>query len=106
MELTKEYFEQHLDQQFAEKLKNLATKDDLKGFATKDDLKTSLAAQSEELKAFAEEQTESLARIIAATVVEPMEAGFREIKGLLKISDQVNRHETDIQLLKQKLNIT
>ncbi len=76
MELTKEYFENYLGQQFDEKLKNVATKDDLRNLTTKGDL----ASQSRELKDFALEQTESLARIIATTVAEPMEKGFREIK--------------------------
>ncbi|MGH9761447.1 MAG: hypothetical protein ACREDR_18930 [Blastocatellia bacterium] len=51
-DLSKEHFE--------ETIKSLATKDDLKNLATKDGLKQ----QTEELKSYAREQTEELARMV------------------------------------------
>ncbi len=47
-------------------------------FATKDDLKIALDEQSKDLKSFAEEQTEHLARIIATTVAEPLDQHLRD----------------------------
>ncbi len=61
-------------------LVNFATKDDLVNFATKDDLK----AQTAELKAFAVEQTEELARIIAGSLAVPVEEIKKEVKDLRK----------------------
>ena len=71
-------------------LNGFATKDDLKGFATRDDLfamelrmdakfatKADLESQTEDLKAFAEEQTEILAQIIETTVAEPLHQHLR-----------------------------
>ena len=67
-DLTKEYLDKNL--------KELATKDDLTRLATKEDL----TKQTKELKAFTEGQTESLARIIAETVVLPMDKGFNNLE--------------------------
>lgn len=73
-------------------LKNLATKQDVeaiiiektKNFVTKDDL----TKQTKELRAFAEDQTEALARIVATTVANPMAEGFQAIeKKLDKLAD-------------------
>jgi len=52
-----------------EALKPLATKDELKSLATKEDLKplatkAALGQQTKELKAYADEQTQELARIV------------------------------------------
>ena len=62
------------------KLSNFATKDDLKGFVTKDDLKAmesridaKFDSQTKELKAYADEQTEHLAQMIANTVALPLQ---------------------------------
>ncbi len=77
-------FEQHIDKKFATKedLKSFATKEDLKSFATKDDLKgfvteeflkTELEKQTKELKAYTDEQTDTLAAYIAETIAIPLE---------------------------------
>ena len=60
-------FEDRIDNKFATKedLLSLEQRMDTK-FATKDDLETKLAAQTQELKTFAIEQTEELARIVAS----------------------------------------
>ena len=68
MELTREDFEVILDHKLDQKLDEKLDQK-LANFATKADME----AQTKELKQFAEEQTESLARIIATTVAEPLE---------------------------------
>jgi hypothetical protein len=89
--ITKEYFDQvldkkldekldqKLDQKLDEKLAKFATKEDIKNFVTKDDLDASLAAQTVELKAYADEQTDFLARIIATSIAEPLERVQRKL---------------------------
>lgn len=69
--VTKDYFEQTLDKRFNE-------------FEAKFDQK--LSDQTDELKSFAEEQTESLARIIQTSVVEPMEKRFEKLENRLESS--------------------
>ena len=98
-ELTKEYLDSIVQnlatkqdlEALPEKLKaqGFATKDDLVNFATKDDLvnfatKDDLKAQTAELKAFAVEQTEELARIIAGSLAVPVEEIKKEVKDLRK----------------------
>ena len=48
-------------------------------FVTKDYLNNALSEQNQELKAFAEEQTDHLARIIATTVAEPLDQHLRDV---------------------------
>jgi|GEM_PF-5360987 len=116
MELTKEYFEEYLGQQFDEKLKNVATKKDLKNFATKDDLggfatkkdlenfatkddlKAALSDQTAELKRYSDEQTESLARIIATSIAEPMETRFNRLDSLMDVRDRVRKIERHLNI--------
>jgi len=81
-ELTIEY----LDKKFAELSNVFATKADLDRFATKEDLNQALADQSIELKQFAEEQTEHLARIITTTVAEPLEKHLKEVSMFEEVS--------------------
>jgi hypothetical protein len=76
-ELTKEYFEEKLGG-FEEKLTRLVSEEYLE---------ERLAAQTTELKAFAEEQTEVLARIIQTSVVEPMEKRFENVETRLDSID-------------------
>ena len=83
MELTQEYFDQQLQK-----------------LATKKDLHEALRAQTEELKDYTDNQTESLARVIAVTVADPMEKHFAELKDLLQIRETVERHEREIAHLK------
>lgn len=66
-------------------LNNFATKEDLRIFATKDDLsqfatkneiqaiREDMKAQTKELKEFAMDQTEALARVIEEAIVQPLE---------------------------------
>jgi hypothetical protein len=79
MELTKEYFDQALQ-----------------SLTTKDNLKNALAEQTKELKAYADEQTENLARIIATSIAEPTN----------KVERRVQKLETDMQKIKQALQIS
>jgi prefoldin subunit 5 len=108
MELTREEFEQILDKKISnlatkDSLINLATKDSLLGLATKDDL----AKQTAELKKFAEEQTEQLARIIAVSVVEPMDEGFRIInKKIDALNPRVDKLEHEMKGLKSALSLS
>ncbi len=67
-ELTKEYFESHLEQVLDKRFDQFEQKFDQK-----------LDAQTKDLKQFAEEQTETLARIIQKSVVEPFEKRFNEV---------------------------
>ncbi|MBL8031163.1 MAG: hypothetical protein JNK33_02470 [Candidatus Doudnabacteria bacterium] len=106
MELTQEYFDSVV--------KNLATKDDLKSFATKDDLtnlvtkdnlKASLAEQTKELKQFAVEQTEELARIIAGTVAEPMQNHFGEPVNHEDIKAKVQELAQDVVKIRTALHL-
>ena len=56
MELTKEYFDKQINK-----------------LVTKADLESALRSQTEYLKGYTDNQTESLARVIALTVADPME---------------------------------
>ena len=98
-----------------EDLKGFATKEDLKGFATKEDLKQAVAplatkleltAQTKELKVFAREQTEELARIIANTVAAPMQNHFEELKDELEVREEVQTLKRDMLKIKQALHIS
>jgi formyltetrahydrofolate hydrolase len=110
--VTKEYFDQQLQrfvtkEYFDQQLDRFVTKDhfdqQIQRFVTKENLETTLdkrfddfeekmdkkfVAQTKELKEFAEEQTESLARIIATTVAEPLE----EVRGeVVKLERTIHR---------------
>jgi hypothetical protein len=76
-ELSEEYFDQ--------KLKSLATKGDLE-------------VQTKELKAYANQQTEKLAVMVAD--------GFEEVKELLDVRERVKHLESDMQKIKEALNIS
>jgi len=122
MDIDKKYFENYfksfekrfdrklnkkLDEKFDKKLAKFATKADLiqeidsleNKFATKDDL----FAQTLELKTFSENQTETLARIIAATVVEPMERHFESFNPSDDIDVRVAHLERDMKRVKKSL---
>ena len=80
MELTRKEFEQILDQK--------------------------LDKQTTELKKFAEEQTEELARIIANSVVEPMDEGFKSLDIKFEnFKPRVEKLEKDMTKLKSALQI-
>jgi len=89
MELTQEYFDRQLQK-----------------LATKKDLHAALRSQTENLKDYTDNQTASLARVIALTVAEPMEKHFSELKDLLQIKETVERHEREIAHLKGLLRAT
>ncbi len=92
--LTEQRFIKILDEKltgFATKddLKSFATKEDLKGFATKEDLKgfiteeflkKELEKQTKELKAYTDEQTDTLGAYIAETIALPLEELKRDFK--------------------------
>lgn len=94
MELTQEYFDTQL--------KGLATKDDIKNMATKDDL----ASQTRELKEFAEDQTDVLARIIATTIAEPMERHFQSVGKELDVYAEVKELKADMKKIKEALHLS
>ena len=79
MELTKEYFEKHLDQKLKE--------------------------QTEELKAYAREQTEELARIVAETVATPMEERFARLESLMDVRLAVQTLQLDMRRIKEALHL-
>jgi hypothetical protein len=79
MELTQEYFEKHLDQKLKE--------------------------QTKELKAYAREQTEDLARIIAETVATPMEERFARLESLMDVRLAVQTLQLDMRRIKEALHL-
>ena len=92
MELTKEQFEQVLDQ----KLSKMATKADLEH-------------QTKELKAFAEDQTEHLARLVSNSVIEPISEQFKEVKKDIKnldIKPRLEKLEKDMAGIKTALSLS
>ena len=94
MELTQEYFDK--------KLESLATKEDLQKFATKEDLQ----AQTAELKAFAVEQTEELARIIATTVAVPLETHLQTAQTEPNARAEITTLKQDVRTIKQALHLS
>ena len=85
-----------------EDLKPFTTKEDLKPFAIKDDLKSfytkeDLKAQTKELKAFAVEQTEELARIVSR--------GFDDVLETLDVRERVTKVEKKMAKIEHELNI-
>lgn len=107
MELTQEYFDSVV-KNLATKddLKNFATKDDLANLATKDSLKASLTEQTTELKQFAVEQTEELARIIARAVAEPMQKHLDQTVNHESIKAKVGELENEVAQIKTALHLT
>ena len=81
-------------------LKQFATKDDLKNFATKDDLK----AQTEELKEFAEEQTDKLAQVIAETIDKPLTKHLKDVSLDGDLSMRVLHLEKDVRQIKKTIH--
>ncbi len=73
-EISKEYFDQ--------KLSTLATKQDLD-------------TQTKQLKAYADQQTEKLAAMVAD--------GFEEVKELLDVRERVKQLESDMHKIKEAL---
>ena len=76
-ELSKEYLDQ--------KLNTLATKQDL-------------VAQTKQLKAYTDQQTEKLAAMVAD--------GFEEVKELLDVRERVKQLESDMHKIKEALRIS
>jgi DNA primase large subunit len=85
MELTQQYFD--------EQIKKLASKEDL-------------GEQTKELKAFAREQTEELARIISKSIVEPMEKEFAALEKKLDVKPRVEKLEKDMVAIKTALHLS
>jgi nitrogen regulatory protein PII-like uncharacterized protein len=79
---------QYLDEQF----KSVATKVDLE-------------AQTRTLRAYADEQTEKLALIIATTIVEPMERNFSELKDYKLMKEEFQTLKTEMQKIKTALQL-
>lgn len=87
MELTKEHFDQTLT--------TLYKKFDIK-----------IDDQTKDLKAYAEEQTEELARIIASTIAEPMERHFEKIDKELDVYAEVKQLKADMERIKEALHLS
>lgn len=99
MNLTKEYFDKAL--------KGLATKADLKKFATKDELNERFEKQTQVLIAFADAQTDALARIIKETIDEPMQQRFDALeKSLESDRKRIATVETKVQRIEEALHLT
>ncbi len=92
MELTREHFEQYLE----DKLANVATKDDLKGFATKDDL------QQLENKVDGMNVTMQGMRLDLAEVKEKVQAiDRRDLEDSNALASLVMDHERRIHFLEK-----
>jgi hypothetical protein len=65
-----------------------------------------LKAQTKELKKFAEEQTDALARIIATTVIEPMERHFEKLDKELDVYAEVKQLKADMERIKEALHLS
>jgi len=85
MELTQQHFDQTI--------KTLATKDDLK-------------IQTKELKEFAKEQTDELARIISTSVAEPMEDHFRKLDNKIDVKARVEILEKQMSEMRTALHLS
>lgn len=121
MELTKEYFDKQIAKLATkDEIAKLATKEEISKLASKDQIaklvtkeeiaklatKEDLRLQSKELKLFAEEQTETLARIIAKTVSEPMELHFKEYEEKTDTGLRVKKLEGQMTELKSALHLS
>jgi 16S rRNA C967 or C1407 C5-methylase (RsmB/RsmF family) len=73
---------------------------------TKEYFDEQLKAQTKELKQFAEEQTDALARIIATTVAEPMERHFEKIDKELDVYAEVKQLKADMERIKKALHLS
>lgn len=65
-----------------------------------------LKAQTKELKQFAEEQTDALARVIATTVAEPMERHFEKTDKELDVYAEVKQLKADMERIKDALHLS
>lgn len=92
MELTKQYFDEQLGR-LNQRFDDVATKKDLQ-------------EQTKELKQFAEEQTDALARIIATTVAEPMQRHFEKLDKELDVYAEVKQLKADMERIKEALHLS
>lgn len=90
--LTHNFMDTELKQYLDEQFKSVTTKEDL-------------AQQTTTLKAYADEQTEKLAVIIANTIVKPMEKNFAELKDHKTVQEKVMTLEADMQKIKAALQL-
>jgi hypothetical protein len=63
-----------------------------------DGLEQRFEKQTQDLKAYADDQTEKLAEMVAS--------GFEEIKSLLDVRERIKTLETDMQKIKEALHIS
>ncbi len=104
MEVTKEY----LDQQFQHidgKFDAIDQKFDLIDEKI-DRIYEKFDDHTKEIKEFAKEQTEELARMIQNSVVEPMDRHFSKLENDLNVKDNVHRLEKDMTKIKTALHLT
>ena len=73
---------------------------------TREHFDKQLKAQTKELKQFAEEQTDALARIIATTVADPMEHHFEKIDKELDVYVEVKQLKADMERIKEALHLS
>ena len=74
---------------------------------TKDYLDKRLNAQTEALMAFAEAQTQGLARLIAETIATPMQEGFDRLDAKLdRATTRIDMLERKVQRIEEALHIT
>lgn len=107
MNLTKEHFDKALKslatkddlKKFAtkEELKKLATKDDLKNLITREELNDRFEHQTRLLMAYADQQTENLAAMVAQ--------GFEEIKDMLDVRERVEKLEKEVKRIKEASHV-
>ncbi len=90
MELTKE--------EFNSAIANLATKDDLSKMATKVEISLELENQTKELKKFAEDQTETLARMVSSQVVKDLEDKLNMAVRMALLENQMSEIRSALHL--------
>src|SRR5262249_19631974 len=97
MELSKEHFDKVIS--------GLATKEDVK--ATKDDLTTDISAFRENVDERIEEMGARLVELDATVdgLAGMVNRGFDDMKRLLDVREQVERHEREIEEMKRTLDL-
>jgi len=91
MELTKEYFDEQLGKQLGKFAVNIGLAFEEKFVEQAKLFDNKISAQTKELKAYTDEKTEKLARMIQETIAEPYEKRFTVIeKDIVKIKTVLN----------------
>ena len=115
-QLTKEHFEQQLGKlatkddlkklvskdELDEKLKRLATKEDLEKLITKEHFEQQLQQQTKELKAYTDEQTETLASITKRGF-DSVDVQLKDIRKELDVRKDIEQLKLEMKDIRQAL---